>query len=1747
MRISKKLFGGVVALALLASMVGCGDDIECGAGTVERDGVCVPAQTIVCGDGTVAVDGECVPEEDLCPTGQVWVGGECVDAVECAAGTHLVGGECVPLCGDDEVWDPNTSTCRDENGCGEGTSLVEGECVPDENLCDPGEVYVNGECVPEVGCGEGTILDTETDECVPIDPMDDVTVWEAEGQNDIFQDGDPTPFVLPTAIDQTRILGGVIDDIDEDGTPDFDTFVFAGTAGTRLQIEGTAVGAPSVGYALFALDDEGYITYWRFALPMASRNASREVVLPLSTTYMLYVGDGGNLLKFFGEELGSYYGLWDASIPGEYDGNVGYTYMVAVTPITNPAPTARAAAAFPLEIDGVLSDVPQNLFNLPEYTLTYTEIVPDSDNLDGVYWISDADYTPFRGEFQYGLHVVPAGGLLLTSDYTWAVTRDTGFTLYSEIIPAEVITISPATPVELDDEDIDPFGDNFYRFTLNAPMVLDIEADAGESDAYFIVALADANFDILFWWPYFTFFGYQFADPWYWVQMTVALEPGTYFLMVSEYTDEPQEGDTFTYDLTITAYAQNVIDTGVVSETVDSISETDLALLEAIGDEAFLTFSSAAVGDLTLTCSPDEELDVDIAVFDFFVLGKDGYYYPALESYSGLAGADEVLNWITGPQPFWVQVYAYDLTGTKDTFDIEAAIDFPDWLIPEVEPNDELDEATDLGLLTLDESLYGYGDQHYSTNDVTVDYWSFSVDNPSGVRLETHPLGADYVDTTLVLLDDGDNALAFNDDKVDTFYSLIYMDLPAGTYFAAVDNYWMEEAELYLLEALVLSEWDVCAPSWVSCATGTAVEICNPWGTGYEQFECAGDCEDGDCVAYEEAETAIGDNDDDVDAENAGDVGVGGRLTIEGYSLSDDYDIDSDWYRFELTGTAWVEITAAPIPPDMPDLEIDLYSVTMTGTTVTGSSLIDWVDSGWDGEAEFLSLDAPLHAGDYAVEVIDSGYGGAYRVSINTIAPECLMAADPVCTEGVRSYCVDYWNVPITCMGTCTTGIGCGEPTWPVVGTSTIDPEDEVELWGFAFTIIDDVDALWIEVAPHEGTAPDVATRLCQTDQLPCTGSWASAFRADDLVAGEYYLEVRSEEGTGIYDANIEKLTCEPGVQCATDAQGDYIVNYDLDCSVIGAIERCTFACTGDGDTTACDLEVEENDEAETAQDIGELVDFLHVFGTTGTADDVDWFVFTIDQPALVRFEVLPVAGGATAAQLFVHEWLDIGTSTTELFEGVADDDPLSLIDYIYLPANPGTAVEYLVQVIAEFDEANTGEYELVITADYTMENDDNDTALDAEALGDLTEFLYVNGTMGTADDVDWFSFNITGDSVARIEVLPVNGGATAAELFVHEWVKVGTSTNQLAVGTAGTDSLSLIEYLYLPVGTADSVEYLVKVVAAYDTANSGAYRLEITLDTVATMEDEGVAGNDTAKMAQDLGELTEFLYANGVIGTAGDADWFLFNISASAVVDFETIQVTGGLDDVDITVYSWDPVGTTATEIGDYDEAGMALIEYLYLPYLAGTSEYYLVKVNGLYEPAANSGAYRLEITAVTLPVECVPLSTDHACFEGDLGTLCGVDGTWEEIQTCQVPCMTYEDVDACGYVAETTESNDIAKNAQDLGALDEGLLPIEGRFVTGDTVDWFQFTLSPASTFIGDFSSENTLVGTVPYVSLTSWLYNPDATGTSAQEPALGTGTDFQYKYLLAGTTYMIRLEPAAAGTGYYRFLIDFVGTSL
>ncbi len=254
----------VVLHIILASIVciatGCGDDMNCG-------------------EGTVRVGGRCVPE-----------------ASQCGPGTTDEGGICIPVCTGDKYWDGEN--CVDAPDCGAGTTFDSetGMCLPDEYTCAEGASMVDGVCVPDLACSEGTRPD-EFGRCV-VDTPGDPDVWESENPDE------NAPFDLPEA-GGSITLGGIIDDpVDPEGDgykrPDWDGFEFHGQAGTYLRVRALSEGAARPAFVLLSEDpeDPSLTTYIRYCLEPNQQHSEREFFLPHDGVYVLLVTDYNHLAGY---------------------------------------------------------------------------------------------------------------------------------------------------------------------------------------------------------------------------------------------------------------------------------------------------------------------------------------------------------------------------------------------------------------------------------------------------------------------------------------------------------------------------------------------------------------------------------------------------------------------------------------------------------------------------------------------------------------------------------------------------------------------------------------------------------------------------------------------------------------------------------------------------------------------------------------------------------------------------------------------------------------------------------------------------------------------------------------------------------------------------------------------------------------------------------------------------------------------------------------------------------------------------------------------------------------------------------------------------------------------------------------------------------------------------------------------------------------------------------------------------------
>jgi hypothetical protein len=291
----------LILLAGLLVLPGCGGEegMECGAGTVEQGGECVPL-ILDCAPGTRQEGFECVP---LCPAEEVWDGNQCVPAAECAPGTVLQGNQCVPACGTDQYWDG--TACADVPECDTGTTFnpQTGKCEINDTVCAPGTRLENGQCVP----GGNPVAD-------------------------VYETGEPDElagFDVPAA-GQSTSLGGVIDtpeDINGDGyvDPNWDGFTFEARAGTWLRITATSYGAALPAFFLGSTSPD-LDTYLRYAVNPNGLEAVREFYLPYDDTYVIWVSDYNHVMAYA-------FGYSPIPVGGD-----DFSYYVTVENLGTPTP-----------------------------------------------------------------------------------------------------------------------------------------------------------------------------------------------------------------------------------------------------------------------------------------------------------------------------------------------------------------------------------------------------------------------------------------------------------------------------------------------------------------------------------------------------------------------------------------------------------------------------------------------------------------------------------------------------------------------------------------------------------------------------------------------------------------------------------------------------------------------------------------------------------------------------------------------------------------------------------------------------------------------------------------------------------------------------------------------------------------------------------------------------------------------------------------------------------------------------------------------------------------------------------------------------------------------------------------------------------------------------------------------------------------------------------------------------------------
>ncbi len=228
----------VAAMLLVAA--GCGDNSqECGPGTIDKDGVCVPSA--MCGPGTTDSGmGTCIPD-----------------------GTSV--------CADGTKFDPATDRCLlDPNACQGGTILVGNACV------DPTtQLTVDLEEAFEPN-GLGLLGEASTTPA-------GVFVPNPVGGSPFVIHGHIRPF----------------EDANGDGQidPDIDTYEVMVTAPTVLRITAIGLGGIDGGFVAVDMDTSGALGTWqRLGFDLSGTASRRDLYLPSAGTYLIGIADARTLV-----------------------------------------------------------------------------------------------------------------------------------------------------------------------------------------------------------------------------------------------------------------------------------------------------------------------------------------------------------------------------------------------------------------------------------------------------------------------------------------------------------------------------------------------------------------------------------------------------------------------------------------------------------------------------------------------------------------------------------------------------------------------------------------------------------------------------------------------------------------------------------------------------------------------------------------------------------------------------------------------------------------------------------------------------------------------------------------------------------------------------------------------------------------------------------------------------------------------------------------------------------------------------------------------------------------------------------------------------------------------------------------------------------------------------------------------------------------------------------------------------------
>lgn len=578
-------FSLLLGLALgTTAGVGCGSDgTECGSGTVDMGGVCVPAE-LACSDGTVfnAETQQCELDE----TGP-----------ECGAGTVRMGDACVPEGG--------VLTCAD------GTSESGGECVVDGTVVCTGATRFNAdtgvcEVDPDAICEDGAVYSMADDECILFDDSLEATADIAEDGDWPAAGGEEDLPELAIPDDGSAVsVYGCVELTTEDGVVqgDRDSFSITVTEPTLLDVQVDGLRGLSAAATVVTAEEEGIVSTWsqRFILDLANDGVTGQVFLPGAGTYNITFGDARDLRFTDGV----------AGLPAGTDPVQCYFAQVAEADI--PMPTAITAGT---PVEAALGNPAFYSYTATENTalgLGFTELNAEGvpGNVDNVFGqalrLVDND---FRGAVGSGVIGVDMGQeVLFVVDATLDLRPDaTDFRLTVNEQNHQDLVDGENTVSHTDAEDErDPTAWSYLRFSATAGDVINIDLSTADDDS-FVGAILNADGEgVLLQTRTGTFDELN--------EFVVVPETGDYFLAL--YNTDGEDGMDYTF-------------TGGLRSITPATPVAGTALpIDLDADEDFFGFVNVALGANSWTGWDLDtyagDLDGEDARLEFFIVNSDTF------------------------------------------------------------------------------------------------------------------------------------------------------------------------------------------------------------------------------------------------------------------------------------------------------------------------------------------------------------------------------------------------------------------------------------------------------------------------------------------------------------------------------------------------------------------------------------------------------------------------------------------------------------------------------------------------------------------------------------------------------------------------------------------------------------------------------------------------------------------------------------------------------------------------------------------------------------------------------------------------------------------------------------------------------------------------------------------------------------------------------------------------------------------